>query len=396
MTPPSRTSQKRRSGPSPSLLFDRNGELLRKKVPSGGAGVKQVQLILIDSERLRREELKAYHASCQALDRETRKLKSYEEDEVPAFRSWLQSTFAEDLAKLAESTAVVRDFHHLIEDVERYVAWKGVSRRIALDVIESARLDGRYSSLWDELEKEEAAARAKVEAHEGFDDDDWDFGDFGPEFDPRDFFSAFFDDAHDNDRRQSGGRAGASSGRTHADAEDKPADDYIKSLYRKLVRALHPDANTGLPADKAQLWHEVQDAYTWRDVSRLERLYQRVVTSGDDIVNLQAAPIRDLRSLRRAIEANLKRLRRRTREAQRDIAWGFRKTLANATKLKNLRRDVGRDIAHDLAIVRMEREELETIVSRWRHPTTARERARSRSAQKQPQAKKSKSQRKRR
>jgi hypothetical protein len=302
--------------------------VLKGELPMRKAETVKTQLILADAEDVRREELAAYHASCRTLDRETRKLKAYEDEELPGFLTWVQSEFAEELAQVHEWTALMHGLEQLIDDVERYVARQHVSRRVALDVIESAMLDGTYESLWIEPEEDEEEVEEDGESF--------------------------------REERYETTRAGATRG------DDVEASHYVKSLYRKLVRLLHPDMNAALADDKTELWHEVQDAYSWRDIGRLERLYQKVADSAADADDIKAAPIRDLQALRRAVEANLKRIRQRIRESQKHIAWGFRKIRASKTKLERLRIKIGRDIAHDLMAVRMRREELEELIERWR------------------------------
>src|SRR6476469_5598323 len=78
----------------------------------------KTHLILANAEDLRREELAAYHAVCRTLDREARKLKTYEDDELPGFLTWVQNEFAEELAQVHEWTAMMRGLEQLIDDVD--------------------------------------------------------------------------------------------------------------------------------------------------------------------------------------------------------------------------------------------------------------------------------------
>jgi len=59
-----------------------------------------------------------------------------------------------------------------------------------------------------------------------------------------------------------------------AGASGSPSADYLKSVYRQLVRILHPDTNKSMTNEQQDLWHEVQEAYAWCDIQRLERLLQ--------------------------------------------------------------------------------------------------------------------------
>ena len=46
----------------------------------------------------------------------------------------------------------------------------------------------------------------------------------------------------------------------------------MRSLYRQLVKRLHPDLHPHQGAEGQRLWFEVQQAYQWSDWSRLETL----------------------------------------------------------------------------------------------------------------------------
>lgn len=46
----------------------------------------------------------------------------------------------------------------------------------------------------------------------------------------------------------------------------------LRSLYRQLVKRLHPDLHPQQDARQQQLWFEVQQAYQWGDFARLETL----------------------------------------------------------------------------------------------------------------------------
>ena len=54
--------------------------------------------------------------------------------------------------------------------------------------------------------------------------------------------------------------------------EASSVDARVKSLYRKLVRRLHPDHRADRETAVSNLWHEVQEAYAAADVARMEIL----------------------------------------------------------------------------------------------------------------------------
>lgn len=323
-----------------------------------------VAMILVDARERRDEELRGYHEACRIFDREAKRLKQFEEDELPSFQRWVDAEFAAEVEELQRVSAAASALRRLLEDVETYAEWKGCSRRVALSVLEEAREQGFYAEIWAEVERAAEAEEAEAE-HEA--DDDY-----------FDRFRAEYEERRAREERRAGregGRGGASRG-TVDDAEDETAQAYLKVVYRRLVRALHPDFNADPSGEKRELWHEVQDAYEQGDLARLERILAGVAQDAGAPLNLRVAPIGDVMALRRAVEKSLMRARTKIRELQKHVAWGFRKTKGSAARLTKLRREIGRDLAHDLALVRMQHEELEEEIERLRKPSKARRRKR--------------------
>jgi hypothetical protein len=63
------------------------------------------------------------------------------------------------------------------------------------------------------------------------------------------------------------------------DVRDEAAER-VKTLYRKIVRLLHPDAAGSLSGAELELWHGTQAAYQERDVFTLELILARCARVG--------------------------------------------------------------------------------------------------------------------
>ncbi len=329
-------------------------------------------MILVDARERRDEELRGYHEACRVFDRETKRLKQFEDGDLPDFQRWVDAEFAAEVEELHRVSAAASALRRLLEDVETYAEWKGCSRRVALTVLEDAQAQGFFAELWADVEAAAAAAEAAEAEAEPDDDDDDDDDDYF------DRFREAYEERRERDERSSGregDRRGASRA-TLKDAEDETAQSYLKVVYRRLVRALHPDFNADPSGEKRELWHEVQDAYEEGDLARLERILTGVAQDASAPLNLRAAPIGDVMALRRAVEKSLTRARTKIRELQKHVAWGFRKAKGSAARLTKLRREIGRDLAHDMALVRMQHDELEEQIVRLRTPSKARRRRR--------------------
>jgi hypothetical protein len=102
---------------------------------------------------------------------------------------------------------------------------------------------------------------------------------------------------------------------------ESPGVSRLKSIYRQLVRRLHPDSRAEEREGVDAIWHEVQDAYAKGDLARLERLFAvtDAVSGTLDAGGAFSAMYDALRELRRSIRALLKSLA----VAKKDPAWNF-------------------------------------------------------------------------
>lgn len=330
-------------------------------------------LIFIDASARRKKERALYRRRTTELERETERLKTFEDRDVPDFSRWIEHEFGAALEAIREATAIVRTLGELQDDVRAYAAMRRLPLWRAYRDVEEARQAGTLDELFRQLD-ERARGSARSEPQDA--DDDLEellrefasfardaFGvDLGPD--------AEDGDAHDASH-QPGGDAWSRHGATqHTTAAERDADSYLKSLYRQLVRALHPDSGVDMTAERQRLWCEVQDAYSWGDVHRLARLHAEVCegrSGGSRALDLDTIPIGDIMTLRRTIEQRLRALRAKLKEARQEPAWGFSTLLRRGGRaLARLRFEIDRELRSDLAVTLAEKRRLERIVEVWK------------------------------
>ena len=96
----------------------------------------------------------------------------------------------------------------------------------------------------------------------------------------------------------------------------------IKSLFRELAFALHPDQSTaGSDPANLALWHQVQDAMNARDLDRLEVLHGHVQLQRGELS--PQASISRLMDLTRMYRNSREALRRKIRALRQEHEWGF-------------------------------------------------------------------------
>jgi hypothetical protein len=338
--------QKRLKTPRPARSSSRHSSRrTARSIDVAGAG-----LIPVDSTARRKQERASYQKRAQKLDTDTQRLRSFEEREIPAFELWVQCEFESDITTIRETEAAIESLERLLEDAESYAACKGISERAAFKILDDARESGRYEEIWAELAAQAAAA-----------EDTCDDSERDPLDDFLDEAFAFLGDDGDDDDRQ----APPDQDRRHASGEN-PAAKHMRDLYRQLVRVLHPDVNADLTDEQKRLWHEVQEAYEWGDVRRLELLHRAVTNSDSAQIRLETIPIGDLMALRRGIEARLRSIGRSLRAAKKHPAWDFSAIRQQPKKLAKLYRDAKQSIEADLEYALARRREMEWIVASFR------------------------------
>ena len=95
----------------------------------------------------------------------------------------------------------------------------------------------------------------------------------------------------------------------------------IRSTYRKLCRALHPDVAGEATPERHQLWLDVQDAYEARDLARLEALQAAWEMKSDP--QGKASTCTRILAATQVCLAGLRSLQRDLRAAKKHLSWQF-------------------------------------------------------------------------
>jgi hypothetical protein len=95
----------------------------------------------------------------------------------------------------------------------------------------------------------------------------------------------------------------------------------IKTLYRELVRELHPDHNGKQTAATASLWHQLQEAYAANDLETLEAIAGRVHLAHPEKKHAVAVSVL-LRTVEQ-LKSSLHGLQKQIRRAKKHPAWEF-------------------------------------------------------------------------
>jgi hypothetical protein len=133
----------------------------------------------------------------------------------------------------------------------------------------------------------------------------------------------------------------------------------VKTLYRKIVRLLHPDAAGKLSQRELELWYKTQDAYGQKDLFALETILARC-----DRVGTNQLSISELHSLIREAKSRLEILRRSIVVYSERPGWGFR--FLSQTERKKLLRPLRSEMEIEIHVLSREVRSLETRLERAR------------------------------
>ncbi len=323
-------------------------------------------LVWTDASKRRRKVLKKYLQQTKEFSRLTQILKKHEDEDAEAFRRWVSGIFLPRIDEMETLAGEIQRLDELLRSLRRYQDATGESRYQSYLKVSAAQADGTLEEFMGVHCREHDLFRS---------DHSSDFEDlFG-------FFGGnqsedFCHQDSKGDFWQEGPRdASASSQRASADG-----NSLLKDLYRKLVRALHPDLGHETNDEQSHRWAAVQDAYRYQDVAKMRELYDKILgntkgTSRNE-PSLEELPLGELMTLVSKINHQLREIRRKLVFARDEPHWDFQKLQETGSgKIVSLRQrlenEFRRDRAHRQDMLRALKQKLK----RWSSPNKGQARA---------------------
>ncbi len=335
-------SAKPYSGPPPQFdLFNPPKQI--KDLPDPGSAV-----ILIEREPI----LKEWRDRYRLLERELAELSKQTEDyhfqAVPAFQSWVARAFGEELSAIREMEEAIRE-----------------AELIAVATLEEARVTDSPQS--------EAFQVVMLRKERGEDlfptPDDWDDG--WEEVDPERDYRAEAEEDPKKDPDETSREYFRDKEAVRASVEKADEASRLKLLYRKLVFALHPDANPNQTERERKIWDEVQIAYADRDLERLEMLHAWIGAGSEGWLDrmthagtLRTLVLQKLTEVR-ANHSEFNRLRKAS-------PWKFWMARESERRIEDVRLHVEEDFFREFRTLQRRLREFEIQFQRWErgnHPT---------------------------
>lgn len=274
-------------------------------------------LTVANLDQVREAQLAAYQEQRAELERLSKTLQRYRETDTPRFSQWVREEFAELIQTSYELGAEVQKLENRVQNVLNYAICAGLDERHAFWALEKARAAGTEEALWNEAMRKDTAPPAQETLAE-----------YAP------------------------------------NANDEPPSR-LKSLYRQIVRLLHPDRIADPQAFDRRTWQDVQEAYRRGDLSRLEQLFEAAKVGQAAPSQSAEAPIDDLLTMRRDAERAMQSIKAELKRAKANPAWRFHSLLKDKWRLSVLRGQIAEELASDIAELEKKRERCERKLAAW-------------------------------
>ena len=335
-------------------------------------------MVRIEQESLRETAAAECTSAKARLERARLRWHHFERKDKPAFVRWRAREFGALLSKTREVETQIRDAQTLVHEVEmemrrgfqdahsayQRVMFRRENPSVTPDdeEIDGTQEEGVAGKLSD-FEKE-SLFQDWVKRSLGTNPDKMDDEAYSTTFEA--FKSHMFRGAPEEPRVRNVQRPGAQK-RVEIDVEEEEAeaveakDARVKTLYRILVRKLHPDLRDDASTEVSGLWHEVQEAYAAGDVAHLEILLALIDiesngTSAQTSVSQMHATLAELERATRALEKSLL-------EAEGEDAWDFAQSGPN----EDLRLRLERQLKSDLAQRSLRLDVFTKTIAAWAH-----------------------------
>ena len=147
---------------------------------------------------------------------------------------------------------------------------------------------------------------------------------------------------------------------TEADEEERRSPDYMKKLYRKIVKAMHPDLHPDQTPEEAELFKKANTAYEDGDMDTLEMIWQIISGGSADSVESDNREIL-LKERSRLLEL-IVRIREEIEAIRTSFPYTMKDILTDPEKLARRQEEIRVRITEtvvQLDLCRAELEELE-------------------------------------
>ena len=332
-------------------------------------------LIVIDNKPIFKKAITNAKKAMKDLKKKSDELETFEKVDQVEYSKWYNTSFGQNLTELREYEEKIHPLAEIFIEVERLAQRKRIPNFLAYQEV-------MYRREHPEEFKDEDGSN-KHGSSSPFGDDEEYHDDYSQNSDEAEFFrqQARFNEKFDKGNlteeelrelfdefmkpglediglhpkmveefyKQFKHEYENKKGKVHSE-HDTPKnknelDLRLKERYRKLARRLHPDYNTTQTPEDLALWYKVQEAYSQRDLEKLDSLLALCdILKGGDFSRLSS--VSQIMKIIQQYKDDIKALSKRIRLAKKNISWGF--TKKKPTEIKSIQKDIKKELTNTI------------------------------------------------
>jgi hypothetical protein len=144
-----------------------------------------------------------------------------------------------------------------------------------------------------------------------------------------------------------GNREDSSGSEDEAYTEREATSDDVKTLYRKIVRALHPDRGQEMTPGERDLWGQTQTAYQAQDKDALKLILMRIEGSGGLRVQ-ELSSISEIMELTKALQNEWEEINLHRSRVKKDPVYRFWASRTKPKSRKVLEEDIDKGLRQQI------------------------------------------------
>jgi hypothetical protein len=327
-------------------------------------------LMVIDNKPIFKKAITNAKKAMKDLKKKSDELETFEKIDQVEYSKWYNTSFGKNLTELRECEEKIHPLAEIFLEVEKLVAKKRIPHFLAYKEVMYRR--EHPEEFKDETEDtKRSSGNPFHDEEEDFDNSEEEFyrkqARFNQKFesgslteeDLKDLFDEFMkpgledmglhpkmiDEFYQQFKQEYESKRGKVHTEHDTPKNKNELDLRLKERYRKLARRLHPDYNTTQTPEDLALWYKVQEAYSQRDLEKLDSLLALCdILKGGDFSKLSS--VSQIIKIIQQYKEDIKALSKRIRLAKKNISWGF--TKKKPTEIKSIQRDIQKELTKNI------------------------------------------------
>ena len=336
----------------------------RTKLSSEKPAIKRGGALILhpNPHAVRVQHLRKYKSQLKSHTTQSEKIRHFENTEVHEFLAWFRIQFAEEEKTQAAQKHEYIELELIVGATEDYKRFIKCSYKTAYEAVRNLYKNGELLQFMVDLENKQREKNNSQKKNQNSDPF-------------KNLFEDFFNNDDDDDNQDQNGENshwqfgfGSGSDRRAPTQKNTASQNYAKCLYREIVPLLHPDTNADQNATQRTLWHELQSAYKYDDVTKLEEILLVVKGRKSETFDFEAIPVGDIFDMTIDLQKKTKHLQKVIKNLKNDIAWNFSENKKDRKFVKDILENIKDDFESAFFQLQFELQNLNQTIESWIKP----------------------------